>query len=299
MLKIIKKTGDDKFANVYVARTKANKYIEFVESIQPPLKREEKWVLIISTLFGCPVGCLMCDAGGSFQGKLSKEEMLAQIDHMVSARFPNKNIPCAKFKIQFARMGEPAFNMAVLDVLNELPDQYKCPGLLPSLSTIAPVGCESFFDRLLEIKNKLYVGGKFQMQFSLHTTDQQLRDKIIPIKKWNFEQIANYGKKFYSSGDRKITLNFALAQNSPVHPNELKKYFDPKIFIIKITPVNPTNSSKKNNIKSYFTTGAPEEDTGKLVRQLHNAEYEVLVSVGELEENKIGSNCGQYLQKIV
>jgi len=298
-LEIISKSGDDKLASVYVARTKANKYIEFVESVQPPLKREEKWVLIISTLFGCPVGCLMCDAGGSYQGKLSKEEMLVQIDHMVVSRFPDKKISCAKFKIQFARMGEPSFNMAVLDVLEELQTLYKCKGLLPAISTVAPRGCEEFFERLLEIKNRYYSDGKFQMQFSLHTTDLQLRDKIIPIKKWDFKQIAAYGKNFFVSGDRKITLNFALAKDSPISVCELEKYFDPKIFMIKITPVNPTNNSKTNNIKSYFTTGAADEDTDKLVEQLHSAGYEVIVSVGELEENKIGSNCGQYLNKVI
>jgi len=299
VLEAISKSGNDNLASVYVARTKANKHIEFVESIQPPLKREEKWVLIISTLFGCPVGCLMCDAGGSYQGKLSKEEMLAQIDHMVMPRFPDRKISCAKFKIQFARMGEPAFNMAVLDVLDELPERYECNGLLPALSTVAPAGCELFFERLLDIKNKLYVDRNFQIQFSLHTTDQQLRDKIIPIKKWSFSQIADYGEKFFVPRDRRVTLNFALAKDSSISVRELKKYFDPEIFIIKITPVNPTINSKTNNIKSYFTTGATEEDTDKLVEQLRDAGYEVIVSIGELEENKIGSNCGQYLHKVV
>jgi len=32
-------------------------------------------------------------------------------------------------------------------------------------------------------------------------------------------------------------------------------------------------------------------------KQLRGTGYEVIVSVGELEENKIGSNCGQYLKK--
>ena len=100
MLEIISKTGNDNIATVYVAKTQDNKYLEFVESLQPPLSREDKWVLIVSTLFGCPVGCLMCDAGGFFQGKLSKEEILAQIDHLVISRFPDKSITCAKFKTQ-------------------------------------------------------------------------------------------------------------------------------------------------------------------------------------------------------
>lgn len=299
MLEIISKTGNDRIAIVYIAKTKEHKYLEFVESVQPPLPREDKWVLIVSTLFGCPVGCLMCDAGGFFQGKLSKAEILAQIDYPVISRFPDRNIPCAKFKIQFARMGEPALNPAVLEVLEELPARYKCEGLLPSFSTIAPHGCEDFFTRLIAIKNKLYAGGNFQMQFSIHTTDQQLRAKLIPIKKWDFSQLADYGAKFYVAGDKKITLNFALAKNSPVCVKELKKYFDPNVFIIKITPINPTINSTNNNIESYFVTGAANEDTNKLVDQLRAAGYEVILSIGELEENQIGSNCGQYVRKFI
>jgi 23S rRNA (adenine2503-C2)-methyltransferase len=299
MLEIVDKTGNDEIATVYVAKNKDGKYLEFVESLQPPLSRKDKWVLIISTLFGCPVGCSMCDAGGFFQGKLSKEEILAQIDHLVFSRFPDRNIDCSKFKIQFARMGEPALNPAVLEVLEELPECYKCDGLLPSFSTVAPSGCDDFFDKLIDIKNRLYANGAFQMQFSIHTTDQQLRSKLMPIEKWDFAKIADYGSKFYADGDKKITLNFALAKNSPICTKELKKYFDPDLFIIKITPVNPTTNSMAINIESYFTTGAAEEDTKRLIEQLRNAGYDVILSIGELEENKIGSNCGQYINRVI
>jgi 23S rRNA (adenine2503-C2)-methyltransferase len=298
MLEIISKTGSDEIATVYVAKNKDGKCLEFVESVQPPLRRKDKWVLIVSTLFGCPVGCPMCDAGGSFQGKLSKAEILAQIDHLVASRFPDKNIACKEFKIQFARMGEPALNPAVLEVLEELPERYKCNGLLPSFSTVAPIGCDDFFAKLLEIKNRLYANGAFQMQFSIHTTDQQLREEFIPIKKWGFARIADYGGRFYVDGDKKITLNFALAKNSPICAKEFKKYFDPNIFIIKITPVNPTINSMTNNIESYFITGAANEDTNRLIEQLRNVGYDVILSIGELEENKIGSNCGQYVHRI-
>ena len=48
-LEIISRRGDENLAFVYVARTgdERNGYIEFVESLQPPLPREKKWVLIV------------------------------------------------------------------------------------------------------------------------------------------------------------------------------------------------------------------------------------------------------------
>ena len=90
-MEILGKYGKEELAILYIARYD-KKIIEFVESVQPPVSREQKWVLILSTLYGCPMGCLMCDASDYFFGKISKEGMLAQIDHMISPRFPDKKM---------------------------------------------------------------------------------------------------------------------------------------------------------------------------------------------------------------
>lgn len=293
-LKIIDSIGNSNISKVYFAKTLQGKYLEFAESWD---HKDNRWVLIISTLFGCPVNCSICDAGSFFEGKISKDELLSQIDYLVNLRYSKSKINCNEFKIQFARMGEPTLNSAVLDVLYEISNRYNCDCLLPSFSTIAPKGCDDFLAKLIEIKNKLYPNGKFQMQFSLHTTDKNLRDVLIPINKWSFFEIAEYGKRFHSSGDKKIGLNFALAKDSPICVDELKRYFSPELFIIKITPVNPTVSSEANNITSYFTKGEVGEDSSKLVSSLEMAGYEVIVSIGDLAENKIGSNCGQYVKR--
>ncbi|MDO8723619.1 MAG: hypothetical protein Q7J31_15535, partial [Syntrophales bacterium] len=195
-MKVLASTGREDVAMVYMAEIGPGKLVEFVESVQPPLPREKKWVLIVSTLFGCPVKCLMCDAGSYYEGKLSSEDIFAQIDFLVKKRFHSGNIPVDKFKIQFARMGEPSLNLNTLDVLEELPRRYNAASLIPSISTIAPVGADRFFYRLIEIKKNIYPGGRFQLQFSIHTTDEKLRDHLIPVKKWGFARLAEYGGEF-------------------------------------------------------------------------------------------------------
>ncbi|MFQ6083446.1 MAG: radical SAM protein [Candidatus Aminicenantia bacterium] len=292
-MKVFAFTGKEDIAMVYIAKMREGKVVEFVESVQPPLPREKKWVVIVSTLFGCPIGCPMCDAGGYYQGKLSKKEIFAQIDFLVKKRFPNGSIPVNKFKIQFARMGEPSFNLNVLEVLEELPYCYNAPGLMPCISTIAPLGTEKFFERLIEIKKKLY-RGRFQLQFSIHTTDEKLRDWLIPVKKWDFAKIARYGKQFYEKDDRKITLNFTLIKGAPVDPKILLKHFNPDKFLIKITPVNPAYQVVKNGLSSYIDP-CQEGKYYEVVEKLRSFGYEVIVSIGEVEENYIGSNCGQYV----
>ncbi len=296
MIKVHASAGNEDFAVVYIIETSPGNLVECVESVQPPLPREKKWVLLVSTMFGCPVGCLMCDAGGHYLGKPSKQEILDQIDFLVDKRFPARNIPCEQFKIQFARMGEPSLNKAVLDVLEELPSRYHAPGLMPSISTVAPAGAERFFNKLLEIKQEHYSGGHFQFQVSLHTTDTDLRDRFIPVKKWSFAQIGEYGERFYSPGDRKLTLNFALAHGMPVDPDVLLTYFDPHKFLIKITPLNPTYRAHENDLVSYIDPLSAVEKY-EIVQALQESGYQVILSIGETEENLIGSNCGQYLRR--
>lgn len=293
-MKVIAVTGDPKLATVYMADMGGGRLLEFVEACQPPYDRSERWILMVSTLFGCPVKCLFCDAGGGYRGKPTADEMLAQIEYMVSQWFPDGIVTAPKFKIQFARMGEPSLNMAVLDVLEELPRHHRASSLMPSISTIAPLGTDAFFDQLIDVKDRLYSGGRFQFQFSIHTTDAALRDELIPVRKWDFVRMAEYGNRFHHAGDRKITLNFALASGSPIDAQTLLQHFDPARYLVKLTPLNPTSRATKNNLESFINP-VQTETAEAVTRPLQDAGYEVIVSIGEVQENEIGSNCGQYV----
>lgn len=297
-MRILGEFGKEDLAKVYVAsmRKEDGHLVEFVESLQPPIPREEKWVLIVSSSFGCPVNCKMCDAGGHYKGKLTKEEILAQIDHMVRRRFPDRRVPVPKFKVQFARMGEPSLNPSVLDALRALPDMINAPGLMPCVSTLAPKTSGRFFDELIDIKSDIY-SGRFQLQFSVHTTDDRKRDELMPIKKWGLREISEYGERYHRPGDRKVTLNFAMTQGYPVDPEVVAEHFDPAMFFIKITPLNPTSKVKKKNLQSVVDPH-DENSWREFVEAFRDRGFDVLLSIGELEENKIGSNCGQFVSLI-
>ena len=291
-MEILSEVGDDRIAKVYIGKTSRGNIVEFVESI-PTYSAEEKWVLIISSLNGCPEGCKMCDAGFFYKGKLSYKEIMEQIEYPIRRRFGEEKPRTKKFKVQFARMGEPSFNPAVLDVLRDLGDIYE--NFYPSLSTVAPIGVDGFFENLLEIKKEKY-SATFQLQFSIHTTDESQRDEIIPVRKWSFERIAEYGKMFYDKGGKKITLNFALAKENIVSAEKLQEHFDPRYFLVKITPLNPTVSAMKNSLNNDVdpVSGMPQKHK-KFVKRLREYGYDVIISIGDLKENEIGSNCGMYI----
>jgi 23S rRNA (adenine2503-C2)-methyltransferase len=293
---VIARYGREDIALLNVGRFDDGSLVEFVESVQPPIPREEKWVLIVSTLKGCPIKCAMCDAGGHYAGKLTATEILEQIDVLVTARYPDRFVPVPKFKVQFARMGEPTLNPAVLDVLRELPGRYKAPGLMACVSSVLPRGCQTFLNELAELKNEVYPRGRFQMQFSLHSTDPEKRRELIDYPILNLEKAAHLGESFYRDDDRKIALNFALAKGFPADPEVLLKHFDPAVFVIKLTPLNPTERSARRGLQTRIDpcNGA---GANQIVQELEQAGYEVILSLGEPEEDKIGSNCGQYVNR--
>jgi 23S rRNA (adenine2503-C2)-methyltransferase len=293
-MNIVQVTGNDALAKVYVTELDDGSMIECVESVQRPVRREEKWVLIISTLKGCPVRCPICDAGGHYRGKLTKEEMLSQINLMISERYNDVRPPTARLKIQFARMGEPAFNDAVLDVLEYLPEQlFGCP-IQPSISTVAPVGREAFFSRLGDIKARLYPKGWFQLQFSVHTTDDAARRTLIPAKTWSLREISAFGDRFFSPGDRKVALNFAPAKGFPLDPAVLSPLFSRDRFIVKLTPINPTVSARGAGLEGLVDPERPDACQA-LVERFRAEGFETILNIGDLEENHIGSNCGMYV----
>lgn len=295
-MRIVDSTGNDDLSRVFVAELDDGSLVEFAESVQPPVPREQKWVLIVSTLRGCPVSCPICDAGGNYRGALSADEILAQIDFLIRRRFPGGVVSIPKLKIQFARMGDPAFNEAVIEVLRRLPFLYDVPGLMPCISTIAPAG-QRFFEELIPVKNTLYPNGRFQMQFSIHTTCEATRRRLIPAGIWSFAEIAAYGSRFFSHGDRKITLNFAPVRGLPLDPDRLADWFSPEMFAVKLTPINPTYAAARSGFVGLIDPGdMPACEL--LAEDFRMAGFETILSIGEMDENRIGSNCGMRVRAL-
>jgi 23S rRNA (adenine2503-C2)-methyltransferase len=166
-------------------------------------------------------------------------------------------------------------------------ERLEAPGLMPCISTIAPVGSDDFFQRLKEL-NHTHFKGNFQLQFSIHSTSEEQRDLIIPVEKWDLERISSFGNEFFIGG-RKVSLNFALGPENELDVEKISQIFSPDVFMIKLTPVNPTSQSMKNAIvREDLSEGEVPQ-----IKELEEKGFEVVLSVGDLRENEIGSNCGQ------
>lgn len=292
--RVVRTTGRDGAALVHVAEMRGapRRLVEFVDALDPRHPRDEKWVVIVSTQFGCPVGCVMCETGRFYRGNLSADEILWQVDRVVLSRHPDGRVPTRKFKVQFARMGEPSLNPESLRALSLLRTRYGAPGLIACVTSVAPARAASFFEDLARLKRDLYPCGAFQLQFSINTTDDALRDRLMPIRRWTLAEIARYGERFFEPGDRKVVLNFALAEGWPVDVDRVASLFDPARFVIKVTPLNPTARAEREGLRTLLS---PDRNRAcdDLAAALRSRGFDTIISIGTAEEMAIRSNCGQ------
>jgi 23S rRNA (adenine2503-C2)-methyltransferase len=192
-------------------------------------------------------------------------------------------------------MGEPALNLAVLEALERLPAELPTPQLMPCIATVAPHQCRSFFTELLRIKERHYEG-RFQLQFSINTTDDALRRRLIPTPLLDLAAIAELGRAFYRSpADRKVVLNFALGRGFPVDAVRLARRFDPERFMVKLTPINPTEQARRAGLDTVLSATDPTSSDA-LAQTLRAHGFDTVVSIVETDETDIGSNCGQLVR---
>lgn len=298
-MQIISQHGDPTLAEVYVARFRSDDRFlaEFVDARDPDIPMERKWVIIVSTQFGCPIACKMCDAGGDYRGNLTADEMIAQIDCIVERHGGKRLRSAEKFKVQFARMGEPALNHAVLAVLDMLPTRYGAPGLIPCIATTAPAKADAWFQQLIDIRHGVYGANDFQLQISLNSTDPDVRDHLMPWPKMSFDEVHDLIDRFYLHGKRKAALNFALVKDVPVNAEAIVRHFDSTKTCVKITPLNPTSRSQETGMDTALPPHTPEK-CEELCNALTAKGFEVILSIGDVRENEIGSNCGMAVRKI-
>ena len=105
--------------------------------------------------------------------------------------------------------------------------------------------------------------------------------------------MAGFGERFVEPDDRKIALNFAAPAGYPLEPRLLRKLFSPDRFLIKLTPINPTRTADRSGLVGVIDPDDPGRCRA-VAETFRAAGYETIVSIGELAENAIGSNCGMY-----
>lgn len=249
---------------------------------------EERTVLCISTMCGCPMGCRFCGTGDYFVRSLSAEEIIGQATYIIETQLGGvKARDIKKLQIMVMSMGEPALNKDLETAFDVLYEKYPSAALLISSS-----GPKVDYGWMIEMSKRIPTVG---LQFSVHESTDEARNKLIPFsKKLSLQEIAEVGVEWFKATGRRPFFNYcAHENNSSVEDRDrLEQLFSPFIWNATVSVICERDaggfSQSNDHQRNMATTFA-----GLLAEM-----YDVRV-FDPAGQDTIGGGCGQlwYVQK--
>jgi len=202
----------------------------FIESVL--ISENERHTICISTQVGCNVGCEFCATGKmGFKKNLDVSEIISQVYEV------KKQTGITPTNIVYMGMGEPFLNYD--NMLNSIKilTHPKGLGLSSKKITVSTVGFKGkimkFADDLMLDANKAIKNVKLAV--SLHTTDNGIRESIIPTSVKN--KLPDLYKEicyFYQKTKNKITYEYIHFEGLNDSDNDIKR-------LEKISRMVPSN----------------------------------------------------------
>jgi len=261
----------------------------------------EKWVVTVSTQYGCVMKCTFCDVPKvPWNGNATVDDLRKQLYSAISL-FPETKYT-ERLNLHFARMGEPIFNNNVFTFAEwcykEKQQIFKDTGLRietfhPVLTTSLPKNLKSLETRILnwcDIKNNIY-NGQAGTQFSINSTNDEQRDAMFDGMSLSLDDFSIIANNMPDPVSRKYCLNFAFSTDFEIDAKRLKRLFNPDKFMVKITPIHNNNACRENNIETVggYESFAPYSSAEK---DLINEGFDVLVFVPSMDEEDGLVTCG-------
>lgn len=246
----------------------------------------ERTVICCSVMSGCPVGCTFCGTGSKFIRNLQANEIVEQIETVLNDKnlLQDINKKCKKLQFMFMSMGEPMLNWDEVEkALRILNSKFDNAQLL--LSTI---GCDNdnIFSKIISISKEI---DKIGLQFSIHKSNDNDRNKLIPFhKKMNLEKIRDAGIIWWRETNRKPFLNYCIdgSNNTDNNFKELTNLFSPIIFNFTFSVV----CSKDENMKdaSFRNLNIIKDFQNRFLQKGYNVRM-----FNPAGQDDIGGGCGQ------
>lgn len=264
----------------------------------------EKWVMTLSTQYGCQMNCTFCDAHNvKFGGNASFWDLKQQL---MNARNEYPNVGYTdRLNIHFARMGEPVHNADnVFNFSRWLADKrafqnetgLRVETIHPVFTTMCPRTSsdnKKTKDAVLQwahIKNNLF-NGQAGLQLSINSTLDSARDTMFNGLSMSLKEIAEMCDELPMPLGRKYCLNFAVSDDTVMQAYILGELFHKDKFMIKITPIHNNNACRENNIRTSegYASYRPYR---ALEQRLVDRGWDVLVFVPSMDEENGCVTCG-------
>ncbi len=256
----------------------------------------EKWVVTISTQYGCSMGCVFCDVPKVGPGRNATLKDLTMQVVAALKLHPEIN-ETKRLNVHYARMGEPTFNRNILAHAAWLKEEVEpfigISHVHPVVSTMLPRRNKNllkFLQKWCSIKNYDYEGSA-GLQFSINSTSDNQRDFLFNGNSLCLSAISEIGEMLPKPKGRKYAINVALADGNEIDAFKMACLFSPDKFMVKITPIHVTNATEENNVQTtggYYNFSPYQYAEEALKKE----GFDVLVFVPSLDEDMGRITCG-------
>lgn len=253
------------------------------EKIEAVLMRHNYGLSIcVSSQVGCNMGCKFCESGRLKKVRnLSADEMVGQILAI------EKEIKERISSVVIMGIGEPLDNYEnVIDFI-KIINHPKAIAIGARHITLSTCGIIPKMKSLSEIPLQI------NLAISLHASNNELRNKLVPINKaYPLPDLIEAIKEYIAKTNRRVTIEYILLKNvndSTFHAHELANLLRGLNVYVNLIPYNETNhiefkKSEKKNIDLFYQTLKEEK---------------INVTVRREFGSKISAACGQLRSKEV
>ncbi|WP_092402230.1 MULTISPECIES: 23S rRNA (adenine(2503)-C(2))-methyltransferase RlmN [Candidatus Ichthyocystis] len=252
-----------------------------VETVYIPEKR--RITLCVSSQVGCALDCAFCATGKSgFNRNLTTGEIVAQLwlaNRYLSDRYPGENRRITN--VVFMGMGEPLVNFeAVMRSASIMLDDFSY-GLSRRRVTISTSGIVPAIDRMAE-------RCPVALAVSLHASDNELRDKLVPInRKYPLHQLMAACERYIEHSPKKfITFEYVMLKDV----NDTTSHAEKLINLLKNIPC-------KINLIPWnpFPSVSFSCSTNQSILRFHNClcDAGLVSTIRKTRGDDIDAACGQ------
>ncbi len=253
-----------------------------IESVYIPSAK--RTTACISSQVGCHLNCTFCATGTiPFKRNLSAAEIFDQLVTLNNLSIERKGTNLTN--IVYMGMGEPLLNYEEVLKSIDLITAENGWDFSPRRITISTVGLPDQIRKLADDQVK------FNLAISLHSANDKVRSKLVPVnKKYNLEKLKNAIKYYHKKTENRITFEYLMlggVNDSIEDAKELAEYcknFPVKVNLIEYNP----------NSGMQFKKSDPE-DTEKFREFLESKN--MIVNIRRSRGKDIDAACGQLADK--